>query len=293
MLISYLKYSHRILTNSALCLVLIAVALTPTLVSSDEPEFFDIPYAYGEWNIGQRMDESVLRYCVDQRDSDWEVANEIANAIAGALMLEPKQYLVKRTFVVEDFTVLYGMLLEHCDIHMGFKLIPGGVIPNWVTMTRPYYETQYVFVAADTNINKLADLAPGGLIGATMGTSAHIRLVSYLRALPSEQRWPTYPFGTNDLALEALLKGTVDVALVWAPTLWAQQLKDPNYEKLHVIDPSPQLPTRLGVGAILLSDETFMRAAIDEAISALVSDGTIQKIIDTYGFPAKPGHGEN
>ena len=52
-----------------------------------------------------------------------------------------------------------------------------------------------------------------------MGTSAHIRLVSYLTALPAEDRWPTYPMGTNELALESLLNGTVDVALVWAPEL--------------------------------------------------------------------------
>ena len=115
---------------------------------------------------------------------------------------------------------VYSVMLEHCDIHMGFKLIPEGYA-NWVTLSRPYYESQYVFVTADPDLQALADVAPTRPIGATMGTSAHIRLVSYLAALPQEDRWPTYPMGTNELALESLLDGTVDVALVWAPNLWA------------------------------------------------------------------------
>ncbi len=36
-----------------------------------------------------------------------------------------------------------------------------------------------------------------------------------------------------------------------------------------MIDPTPLPPTTLGVGALLLSDETFLRTAVDEAIAAL------------------------
>ena len=92
--------------------------------------------------------------------------------------------------------------------------------------------------------------------------------------------------GTNDLALESLLNGTVDVALVWAPSLWARQREDPAYADLHVIDPNPLPPTTLGVGALMLSDETFLRTAVDEAIAALSADGTIAGILEKYGFPA-------
>ena len=259
--------------------------LSPRPIAAQEPEFYDRPYAEGQWTYGRRLDESQLRYCVDRRDPDWEVAAAIADAIALGLLLEPQQYVVESNLVIEDITKVYEVMLKHCDVHMGFKLIPGGYA-NWITLTRPYYEAQYVFVTADPEIDALADVAPARSIGATMGTSAHLRLVSYLTALPAEDRWPTYPMGSNDFALESLLKGTVDVALVWAPELWARQRADSAYAELHVIDPDPLPPTSLGVGALLLSDETFLRTAIDEAIAALSEDGTIAGILDEFGFPA-------
>ncbi len=262
-----------------------AAAVSPESVSALEPEFYDRPYAPGQWTYGRRLNESQLRYCVDRRDPDWEVAAAIADAIAAGLLLEPQRYVVESSVVAEDITKVYGVMLEHCDVHMGFKLIPEGYA-SWVTLTRSYYEAEYVFVTADPEIQALADVAPARPIGATMGTSAHLRLVSYLTALPSEERWPTYPMGTNDLALESLLDGTVDVALVWAPVLWARQRDEPAYADLHVIDPDPLPPTSLGVGALMLANETFLRTAVDEAIAALSDDGTIADILEQNRFPA-------
>ncbi len=279
-------FSFPRLTGSflALALTVSVAALSPRPVSAQEPEFFDVPSAEGQWNYGRRLDESQLRYCVDQRDPNWEVAGAIADAIALALLLSPQRYVVERKVAIEDITRVYALMLEHCDLYMGFKLIPGG-FPNWVTLTRAYYESQYVFVAADPDIHALEEVAPGRPIGARMGTLAHLRLVSYLMALSAEDRWPTYPMGTSDLALESLLNGTVDVALVWAPILWAKQREEPAYANLHVIDPTPLPPTTLGVGALLLANETFLRTAIDEAIAALSKDGTLAGILDEYGFP--------
>ncbi len=267
-------------------LLAVPAALLPGLAAAQEPLFYDVPYAPGEWRYGRRLDESQLRYCVDRRDPDWEVAADIADAIALGLLLEPQRHLVESKIVLEDITRVYAVMLEHCDLHMGFKLIPGGY-GAWATLTRPYYEAEYVFVTADPDLQALADLAPGRPIGTTIGTSAHLRLVSYLMAVPSELRWPVYPIGTGDRALESLLEGTVAVAVVWAPSLWARQREDPASAALRVIDPDPLPRTALGVGALLLSDETFLRTAIDEAIAALTGDGTIAGILETYGFPAE------
>ncbi len=253
--------------------------------AQQEPEFFDTPYADGEWNIGRRLDESQLRYCVDERDPDWEVAAAIADSIASGLLLEPVRYVVESEIPIEDITRLYAVMLKHCDVHMGFKLIPEGY-PDWLSITSAYYDSQYVFVTADPALHALADLPPSRKIGATIGTSAHIRLVSYLTALPAEKRWPTYPYGTNELALEQLLSGVVDVALVWGPSFWGKQRNDPAYANLHIMDPNPLPVTALGVGAVVLSDHTFLRNAIDEAIAALRADGTFAKILASFDFPA-------
>ncbi len=267
-----------------LMLALAGLVPAPAL-AQQEPEFFERPFAPEQWNIGRRTDESKLRYCVDPRDPSWEVDGAIAEAIAQALLLEPVRHVVESKIVLEDITKLYEILLKDCDLYMGFKLIPEGY-PQWVTLSRPYYEAGYVFVTADPDIHALADLAPGRPIGATMGTMAHYRLVSYLIALPAEQRWPAYPFGTNDQTLKSLLEGTVDVALVWGPDFWSRQRSDPAYAGLHTIDSAPLPPTTIGVGVLMLAEQKFLRSGIDQAIAALSADGTFAKIIESFDFPA-------
>ncbi|QDZ11293.1 substrate-binding periplasmic protein [Devosia ginsengisoli] len=267
-----------------LAVTVLVFALAAPVVAQ-EAEFDDVPFAPGQWNIGRRLDESQLRYCIDKRDPDWEVAGTIADTIAAALLLEPQRYVVESEIVVEDITKIYAVMLEHCDVYMGFKLIPEGYA-SWIALTRAYYDAQYVFVASDPALTALADLPPGRPIGATVGTTAHLRLVSYLSALPADRRWPAYPMGTNDQALASLLNGSVDVALVWAPSLWGKQHNDPAYAALHSIAPDPLPPTTLGVGAVVLSDQKFLRNAIDEAIAALAADGTLAGILESFDFPA-------
>lgn len=273
-----------------LLFALAAAASMPVLMTgpsvAQEREFDDAPFTIGQWNIGRRLDESQLRYCVDKRDADWEVAAAIADTIAAGLLLEPVRYVVDREIAIEDITKVYPIMLEHCDVYMGFKLIPEGY-ENWLTVTRAYYDAEYVFVTKDPALKRLADLAPGRTIGATMGTMAHIRLVTYLQAVPADKRWPTYPMGNNDLAIDAVQNGTVDVALVWAPALWAKQKADPSLSDLRVLDPSPMPATKLGVGGIALANQKFLRTAIDEAIAALSADGTIDQVLKSFDFPAK------
>jgi len=277
------------LTGALLAVVLsslMALFSSVGVVSGANPEFYDVPFANNQWKIGRRVDESKLRYCIDRRNPDWELAAEIVETVAGALLLEPQQYVVNSDIVDDDITRIYAIMLEHCDIHMGFKLLPGHYA-EWITLTRSYYQAEYVFVTADPALLKLADLAPSRAIGPELGTSAHIRLVSYVKALPANDRWPIYPMGTSELMLKSLLDGTIDVGLVWAPTFWAKKRQDPTYEKIHVIDPSPLPPTSLGVGALLLADKVFLRTAFDEAIAALIKDGTIDGILKKFNFPAR------
>ena len=285
---------HQLLTGlrPALPLLFSALAfamatLSPGVASAQQPEFYEVPFAPGQWSIGRPLDASHFRYCVDERDPDWEVAAAIADAIAAGLLLEPQQYVIESGIVREDITRIYQTLLEHCDVQLGFKLIPEG-LPEWVIATRPYYEAQYVFVATDPAIQTLGDLAPSRPIAATMGTSAHLQLFTYASTLAPEERWPVFPMGTNELSIASLLNGTVDLALVWAPSLWAEQRGNPELAEVHLVDPSPLRPSRLGVGGLLLAENTYLRTAIDDAIAALTADGTIGAILEEYDFAAAP-----
>jgi polar amino acid transport system substrate-binding protein len=247
----------------------------------------DTPYVPDEWKYGRRQSGSTLQYCLDTRDPDLPVARRIGQAIAGALLLEPKPHELGQISAGEDLDNLYRVFLETCDVFLGFKLIPDAY-PQWLAVTRPYYRTSYVVVTANPQWKALSDMPPGQAIGATIGTSADIRLVLYLQSLPQERQWSRFPMGSDELALRALVRGAVGAALVWGPSFWALRPADPAFAPLHIMAPRPLSVSLVDVGATLLSRETFLRSSLDQAIAALTADGTIQSILDSEKFPASP-----
>lgn len=244
----------------------------------------DTPYVPDESRFGRHQSGATLSYCLDARDPDLPVARRIGEAIAAALLLQGKPHEIGQ-IVGEDLDNLYRVFLETCDVFLGFKLIPDGY-PSWLVVTRPYYRTSYVVVTADRQWQALADMPPSLAIGSTIGTSADLRLIQYLEALPAERRWSRFPMGSDELALRALQRGSVGAALVWGPSLWALRAGDPALAGLRELAPRPLPVSTADVGATLLARETFLRASVDQAIAALTADGTIQAILDAEKFPA-------
>jgi polar amino acid transport system substrate-binding protein len=247
----------------------------------------DTPYVPDEWKFGRRQSGSTLQYCLDIRDPDLPVARRIGQAIAQALLLEPKPHELGQIAAGEDLDNLYRVFLETCDVFLGFKLIPDAY-PQWLAVTRPYYRTSYVVVTTNGQWKSLADMPRVEAIGATLGTGADIRLIQYLQSLPANSRWSRFPMGSDELALRALVRGAVGVALVWGPSFWALRPSDPAFAGLHIIASRPLPESTVDVGATLLSRETFLRSNLDQAIAALTADGTIQSILDSEKFPASP-----
>jgi polar amino acid transport system substrate-binding protein len=247
----------------------------------------DTPYVPDEWKYGRRQAGSTLHYCLDTRDPDLPVARKIGQAIAAALLLDGEPHELGQNSVGEDLDNLYRAFLETCDIYLGFKLIPDAY-PQWLAVTRPYYRTSYVVVTASTQWNAIADMPPTQAIGATIGTSADIRLIQYLQSLPIDRQWSRFPMGSDELALRALVSGSIGVALVWGPSFWALRQKDPALAKLRMISSRPLPESSIAVGATLLAREAFLRSTVDQAIASLTADGTIQAILDSEKFPATP-----
>jgi polar amino acid transport system substrate-binding protein len=245
-----------------------------------------------DWRYGNRESNAALSYCIDERDPDWTVARKIAAAVAGALLLRPHEYLIAddpRTADMsgEDLDDTYRLLIQHCDVLFGFKLVPD-VYPDWVTITRPYYRSQYIYLAANPDWHALRDMPVNRPIGATVGTRADMRLSQYLLAVTSDKRWDKYPMASDEAALQAVLQGTTGAALVWAPTLWALHRSNAELGRLHELAPSPLPVSTADVGAILLSKQVFLRISLDRAIASLTSDGTIAGILKDADFPATP-----
>ena len=245
------------------------------------------PYVQDEWKYGRHQDGAALHYCVDERDPDLPVARRIGAAVAGALLLEGKEHTVGEDWSGEDIEQIYQVLLETCDVFLGFKLIPDAY-PDWLTITRGYYRGAYVLVTAEADWKALADVPRSRVIGGTIGTSADIRLIQYLEALKPAERWTHYPVASDEAALRDVTSGKLAAALVWGPSFWALQKTDPSFAKLRIIAPKPLPASSADVGAVMLTRETYLRTNVDQAIAALTADGTIAGILKGFGFPATP-----
>jgi polar amino acid transport system substrate-binding protein len=250
------------------------------------------PFVVDSWRFGTRESSSALTYCIDARDPDWQVAQRIATAVSAALLLQPKEFLIdadvrSADMSGEDMDDLYRVLIEHCDVFFGFKLV-ADAYPGWLTVTRPYYRSRYAYVTANSAWKKLFDMPFDKAIGATVGTAADLRLSQYLLATTASKRWDKYPMSSDADAIGAVQHGSIGAALVWAPALWAMGQADPAVAKLPVMAPDPLPVSTAEVGAILLMKQSFLRASIDQAIASLSADGTIGKILQDAKFPAEP-----
>lgn len=268
---------HRSLTLGAAVLL----AALAGSASAQEP----VPFVPDASLPGRFADDFTLRYCIDPRDPAWEVDRDIAIAIAGALLVEPAEFVVEDPSVRESLDRLYTHLLQDCAIYFGFKLLPG-LYPEWLTVTRPYYNVGYVLVTASPDWSSLGDIPPGTPISPTLGTAADFRLIQYNNSLDPARRWQRFPASSDEAALSSVISGGTEAALVWGPSLKALSATHPEYVGLRAIalDPLPTLAAP--VGAVLRNTETALRTSVDRAIESLVADGTIAAIIADHDFPA-------
>lgn len=250
------------------------------------PALAQTPFVADEEKFGRIPDDFTLRYCVDPRDPAWEVDQAIAEAIAAALLVEPAPFVVEDVATRESIDNLYRHLLADCSLYFGFKLLPG-VYPDWLGVTRPYYQVGYVLAVQDPAVTRLGDLPKSAAIGPTLATAADFALVAYLNALPERERWPRYPQMSDEAALDELLAGHLGGALVWGPSFDRLARTNPAYASLKLVPLDPVSVPDIPVGAVLLSNDTFLRSTIDEAIAALVADGTIATILADRHFPAR------
>ena len=252
----------------------------------------ETPFVVDQWRFGTRESVAALSYCIDARDPDWPVARRIAEAVAGALLVQPKEVLIAADRATanlggDEIDTLYRTLIERCDVYFGFKLVPEAY-PGWIAITRPYYRSTYAFVAAEPGWSALSQLPATRAIGATIGTSADLRLTQYLLAAGSGPHWDKYPMDSDESALRGVLRGTLGAALVWSPARWAFARTEPDAARLHTLAPDPLPIATASVGAILLSRQSFLRSSLDQAIASLTADGTIAAILHEAGFPGEP-----
>lgn len=247
----------------------------------------DRPFLSNEEDFGRPVDGTELDVCIDQRDPAWQIDEAIAREIAAVLLLDPQIHYVGGGAVSSPFDEVYYYLRADCRVFFGFKLIAGHY-PEWVAVTRPYYDANYVFVGLDPAIDRLSDLPPATPIGATSGTTADFQFLQFNNLQAAAQRWQRIPYGTDAQALIGLENGTVAAALVWGPSLLPQDGEGAPSTERNILAPEPvQLPP-MPVGGLLLSTDTYLRQELDTAIVALDAQGYFEDLAARYPFLSVP-----
>src|SRR5260370_2543209 len=108
----------------------LSVAAVVLWMSAGPASAQDTPYVPEEWKYGRRQAGSTLQYCLDIRDPDLPIARKIGQAIAAALLLEPKPRELGQNSVGDDLDNLYRVFLQICHVYPLFHLIPAAS-PQW------------------------------------------------------------------------------------------------------------------------------------------------------------------
>jgi polar amino acid transport system substrate-binding protein len=234
---------------------------------------------------GPASDQDAISFCVDPRDPGHMVDAAIAEAIAAGLLVNVRLHVVESAFFQDDFDDLFFELMEHCTAYVGFRLY-ADTYPDWLTVTRSFYEARFVLVTTEPDWHQLSDVPVEVPIGVVQGSMGDVRFLMANNALPASQRRPRQPLGRPPLAFDALMDGRVSVLLVWEPWWWWLAQERPELNDLHVVAAPFISEPAIGVGAVLLAGRTFARASIDDAVAALRDDGTIEGIIEEFAYPA-------
>ena len=158
-----------------------------------------------------------------------------------------------------------------------------------VLYSRPYYGTGYVLVERNDgpHVQRLADLK--GVKSQRLGTEAgsladyNLRQRGYFRRL----------FRNQLATLKALNDGDIDFAYLWANVGWTLHATPDSRVKL-VAGYVPE--DHWNIAVVMRRGDDEVKRHVDQALEALIDDGSVSRIMASYHlphyppFPEKKGH---
>lgn len=236
-----------------------------------------------------------VRFCILREALTRDFDEELGRSLASYLLLEAEFYEVDPSAATPplDYRLplsaedIYALLAEKCDAFMGFTLAPEGY-PDWLTFTRPYWNSQFVLATRDHDFETLADIPRNMGIGTRLLSQGDIRFTLYLQSLPTDRRWRRVPYPDNRLLIERLLDGSVTAVLVWEPALYAASEGDVEGQGIKVIRTDPFRTPTVKFGIALPSQDSFLRTNLDQAIAAAIEDGVVQELLERNLVSRRP-----
>jgi ABC-type amino acid transport substrate-binding protein len=148
--------------------------------------------------------------------------------------------------------------------------------PNGLAFTKPYLTTAYVLVAKKPLTQ--ATLRPGMTIAVGMATAPHFYLAGAFGKVPA---FVADTYQSQELAIDALLGGRANAAMVWKPSLVRYQAGHPGARALHVT-PLKIAHASWNISALYRESDPSAEQRFDDALARFGRSGQLTSIIKPY-----------
>ncbi|WP_417579572.1 substrate-binding periplasmic protein [Pelagibacterium sp.] len=219
---------------------------------------------------------NTLPLCVIPNSPTLERDKAVATELAQLLLLDPKIVEMDVNIDLLDNEGIWPSILVHlaekCVGVMGVQIIPGEMTPDWLTLSRPYYEAPYVLVSRDPQHNALTDLPAGTRLGVPLYTTvdADIMLAIAAGTLDGVRR---LPYDRAELMMTLIDEGALDAAIVWKPQLDRLALDVAGFH-VHDAALAPLERDSRAMAVLLRTQDQMLRTMLDQAIAALPAQGS-------------------
>jgi polar amino acid transport system substrate-binding protein len=233
------------------------------------------------------LNKNALRFCLATASPLRDLDRALGEAIAQIQLAHVEFYDVDLTIPQQDDDfdrLLFVSLTDHCDAMMGTDLA-WSPLPEWLTVSRPYYSAPYVLAVRPNTYSSLGGVPPVGRIGSPLFSTGDQQLVTTLATMSADRRWSRVPYADVPSMLADVRSGKIDGGFFAAPL--AGPAKSGQLDGLTLVSSAPVRVEPMRLGALFLSKNTFTRDAVDQAIDALQQDGTIDRVIAEQGLPTR------
>lgn len=239
----------------------------------------------------RRLDGDRLQVCADVSGRTMQFDKAVAQLIADALFLEMDfhegfgGYPTSGDGFLDELQIA---LTNTCDIVMGMTVQENSPFPEWAALSRPYVSLPYMLLVKD-DYKTLLDIPTERKLGTALGSMGERVFITWNEQLPKAQRYTRLPYADMKLMATRILDDSIAAGLIWSPS-WAKlksEMPEAAALKEISLQPVPKTVTRIGV--LMKTRDTYLRARIDEAIDALVADGSITKVIEDFSYIGTAG----
>jgi len=244
----------------------------------------------------RRIEGDTLHVCSDATGKIRAFDHAVANAIAEMLFLRAEfhegfgGYPTSGDGFLDELQIA---MTNTCDIMMGMTVQENSPFPEWAALSRPYVSLPYVLAVKDEAYMSLADIPVTRKLGTALSSMGERVFITWNQQQPEGKRYTRLPYADMDLMTKRVTDGSIAGMIVWQPVLAALRKSNPEAAALRIIPMAPVPETMTRVGVLMKARDTFLRSQIDQAIDALVADGSIAAIMAQFSYEGVPGDARN